>query len=92
MRKALVESGDGAQISNLNQQALNALRVQIPAPGKQQIIADRLSSLEIESYRLEASYQQKAAGLADLKQSILRKAFSGELTSPPSQAIKEAAE
>jgi hypothetical protein len=30
--------------------------------------------------------------LADLKQSILQKAFSGELTSPPSQAIKEAAE
>jgi type I restriction enzyme M protein len=28
----------------------------------------------------------------DLKQSILQKVFSGELTSPPSQAIKEAGE
>ena len=30
--------------------------------------------------------------ICELKQSILQKAFSGELTSPPSQAIKEAAE
>jgi hypothetical protein len=30
--------------------------------------------------------------LGSLKKLILQKAFSGELTSPPSQAIKEAAE
>ena len=37
-------------------------------------------------------YEQKLQPLAELKQSILQKAFSGELTSPPSQAIREAAE
>ena len=45
-----------------------------------------------EVTRLEAIYNERLARVSDLKQSILQKAFSGELTSPPSQAIKEAAE
>jgi type I restriction enzyme S subunit len=42
--------------------------------------------------QLEENYRKKIDELVELKQSILQKAFSGELTSPPSQAIKEAAE
>ena len=41
---------------------------------------------------LQDAYAAKLSSLSKLKQSILQKAFSGELTSPPSQAIKEAAE
>jgi type I restriction enzyme S subunit len=33
--------------------------------------------------RLESLYRQKLAALAKLKQSILQKAFSGELTAEP---------
>ena len=39
---------------------------------------------------LEAIYDQKLDDLAELKQSILQKAFSGELTAQPDQALKEA--
>jgi type I restriction enzyme S subunit len=41
---------------------------------------------------LQDLYRTKLEAISALRQSILQKAFSGELTSPPSQAIKEAAE
>ena len=92
VRKALVESGDGAQISNLNQQALNALKVAFPPVDQQLEIVDRISAVEAEASHLEEQYQAKINQLSALKQSILQKAFAGELTLPPSSAIKEAAE
>lgn len=92
IRKMLIESGDGANISSLNQQALAALPVFIPPSSEQAKIVTRIDAMEAEAARLEVSYQQKIDYLADLKQSILQKAFSGELTAPPSQAIREAAE
>ena len=42
-----------------------------------------------ETRRLEAIYQQKLDALAELKQSILQKAFAGDLTA--ADAIKEEA-
>lgn len=59
---------------------------------EQALIASALDKLNSECARLEDIYHLNLASLAELKQSILQKAFSGELTSPPSQAIKEAAE
>jgi type I restriction enzyme, S subunit len=41
---------------------------------------------------LEDKYKRKLNKLVQLKRSILQKAFSGELTSPSSTALKEAAE
>ncbi len=45
---------------------------------------------EAETRRLETIYQRKLAALAELKQSILEKAFSGELTATPDTALAEA--
>jgi len=39
-----------------------------------------LDALQAETQHLETIYQQKLTALAELKQSILQKAFSGELT------------
>ena len=39
---------------------------------------------------LENIYRMKLAALAELKQSILQKAFAGELTSQPDRALAEA--
>ena len=46
----------------------------------QELIVSRLNTLSIETQRLEAIYHQKLAALTELKQSILQKAFTGELT------------
>jgi type I restriction enzyme S subunit len=56
--------------------------VKIPIPSREQqrqvvLVIDNLCKA---TKRLEATYQQKLTGLAELKQSILQKAFSGELT------------
>lgn len=63
-----------------------------PPLNEQRRLATRIEEFRQESERLEANYQQRVLSIADLKQSLLQKAFSGGLTAPPSQTIKEAAE
>jgi len=53
-------------------------------------IAD-IRELEIESRRLESIYQKKLAALAELKQSLLQKAFSGDLTAKVADNASEEA-
>ena len=53
-------------------------------------IVHNLMRLSDETKRLEAIYQQKLDSLAELKQSILQKAFAGELTAQPEQFLQEA--
>jgi type I restriction enzyme, S subunit len=47
---------------------------------EQRIIVAELDILSEQTQRLEAIYRQKLAALTELKQSILQKAFTGELT------------
>ncbi len=63
----------------LNQKSLNSIPVPIPPLSEQQRIVAQLDTLATETKRLEAIYQQKLEQLAALKQSILQKAFAGEL-------------
>lgn len=55
--------------------------VAIPPLDVQQRLAMEIASLAVETERLQATYDQKLKAISELKQSILRKAFSGELTS-----------
>jgi type I restriction enzyme S subunit len=57
---------------------------------EQQCIVAQLDALSSETQRLEAIYQQKLDGLAELKQAVLQKAFAGELTAQPEQFLQEA--
>jgi type I restriction enzyme, S subunit len=50
------------------------------AETEQRQIVEQLDAITYQRERLEAIYQQKLDALAELKQSILQKAFSGELT------------
>jgi type I restriction enzyme S subunit len=43
--------------------------------------------LREEHQRLESIYQQKLTALTELKQSLLQKAFSGELTADSAEAV-----
>ncbi|MCK5540240.1 MAG: restriction endonuclease subunit S, partial [Deltaproteobacteria bacterium] len=65
----------------------------IPVPTKladQKKIVVRLHKLSTETKRLEVIYQKKLTALAELKQSILQKAFAGKLTARPEKALDEA--
>jgi len=68
----------GLQINIGKQDILN---VQIPLPSlpEQKSIVKKLDALSAETKKLEAIYKQKLADLEELKKSVLKKAFSGEL-------------
>lgn len=65
----------------LNQKALNSIQVPFPKLKEQEILVGNLDELSDKNQCLESIYKNKLAALAELKQSILQKAFAGELTS-----------
>lgn len=70
---------------------LQNLKVFLPdSLNKQLEVVEKLNALSSESLRLESIYQQKLNSLKELKQSLLQKAFSGELTAKPDKLIDEA--
>ena len=71
---------------------LRKVPLRIPPLRVQVSVSSKIDSLALDSQKLARLYRKKIDALQNLKQSLLQKAFSGELTSPPSQAIKEAAE
>ena len=75
----------------LNQKALNSIPV--PWPNNLDEVASmvaQITAIETQTQQLESIYQQKLDSLSELKQSILQKAFSGELTKAPDRALAEA--
>jgi type I restriction enzyme, S subunit len=90
-RGVLQAQGKGsAQDNNLG--TFENRKFPFPLVKLQNELAAGLDMMATEVGRLESSYEARLQHISELKQSILQKAFSGELTSPPSQAIKEAAE
>lgn len=64
----------------LTQKALNSIPVPLPSSIEQQHeVVTTLQSLATETQRLESLYQRKLAALDELKQSLLARAFAGEL-------------
>ena len=59
---------------------LKDIKIPLPRLSEQERIVAILDDLAAEIKTLEPIYQQKLDALAELKQSILQKAFSGELT------------
>lgn len=59
---------------------LRSLKIPITNFEKQQSIVRQLDTLRAEAQKLEEVYQQKISSLEELKKSILKKAFAGELS------------
>ena len=64
----------------INTKSVAELPIPFPPIDEQRYISNRINELAIETQRLETIYRQKIAALNELKQSILHKAFTGELT------------
>ena len=76
----------------LNQKQLNSIPVPFPTQIQQQQIVAKLDELRSETQRLESIYRQKLAALNELKQTILQKAFTGELTADTANQATKIAE
>lgn len=66
--------------ANINGTILKHYPIPVPPLNTQREIVSKLNDLDEETQHLETIYQKKLITLAELKQSILQKAFAGELT------------
>lgn len=63
----------------LNQKMLNSIEIPYPSFAEQKSIVKKLDALSAETKKLEGIYRQKLADLEELKKSVLKSAFAGEL-------------
>ena len=63
----------------LNKAKLNALQIPIPPLAEQKQITERLDYLSQKTTALQETYCKKIQNLIELKNSLLKNAFSGEL-------------
>jgi type I restriction enzyme, S subunit len=89
-QRLVQERIDGATTPHLYQREIKQLIVPVAPKAKQKEIIERLDKIRRETQRLESIYQRKLTALAELKQSLLQKAFSSELTANDSAIKKEA--
>ena len=78
-REMLEAVATGATMKNISNKALSELLVTFPSYTEQTKILDRINELDADIQRLESIYKQKIVECSELKQSILQKAFAGEL-------------
>ena len=64
----------------LSLQRLKTIRLPLPPIETQNALIKQLIDFGDQTKKIESIYQQKLTALAELKQSLLQKAFSGELT------------
>lgn len=87
---SFIKVSSGTAQKNLLLRDIRAYKFSMPQSiDAQREISQQLTILLQETQRLESIYQRKLEALQELKQSILQKAFTGELTS---DTVKEAAD
>ena len=90
-REVLANAGQ-ATLPIINKSKWGNLSIFLPPDFAAQVrIASKLDDLSLKTSQLQDVYQSKQRKLAELKQAILQKAFSGELTALPEAAQQEEA-
>lgn len=80
VRDELTRGGGGANISNLNQGTLGRLSIPVLSEKKQAEFVERLAEMRALCAQAENDYRLKERQIEKLRQSLLTKAFAGELT------------
>ncbi|PHQ34153.1 restriction endonuclease subunit S [Rhodopirellula bahusiensis] len=79
------ELGSGSTIPQINNYDIDPLPIFVPSPEVQKSTVEKLLLLLAEVEKLEHCCKQKLWALSELKQSILQKAFTGQLTAKSSE-------
>ncbi len=77
----LQAAGKGSAQDNINLATFEDWKFSFPPYTEQLKIVERLKTFDEQSKNLDVIYNQKLTTLKELKQSLLQKAFAGELTS-----------
>ncbi len=84
-RDYLTRKAKGSIMSGLNMGIIKELPVQLPNLKRQDEISKVFHKLKNEHFNLNQIYERKLAALDELKQSLLQKAFTGQLTGKASE-------
>jgi type I restriction enzyme S subunit len=84
-----IAGSERAGMPKVNRDHLFRYSTWIPSLSEQINIAQKIDEIASESQRLETIYKQKIAALNELKQCILQKAFTGELTADTPKTAEE---
>jgi type I restriction enzyme, S subunit len=83
----ILEQRRGTRQKNLSLKKIKNISIPLPPLAEQKRIVQKLDDFRSQTQCLEALYQQKIDALNELKQSLLQKAFSGELTADIAEAV-----
>lgn len=75
----LKEAGKGSAQDNINLGTFETRTFPFPPPDVQARIVDAMATIEVSAAQLTAIYEEQLVGIEKLRQSLLQKAFSGEL-------------
>ena len=91
LRKEITGRAHGANptMKKLSNGTVRTLPIAVPSIATQRENVKTLDALAAETQHLETLYRRKLAALTQLKQSILQKAFAGELTAKPDSVLLE---
>lgn len=78
-KKYIISLGKGTTFKEVSKGIISAVNIQYPSLPEQHKIVEKLDKLQEQTKQLEAIYTKKIKDLDELKQSILQKAFRGEL-------------
>ncbi|CAK8725576.1 Restriction endonuclease subunit S [Candidatus Electrothrix aarhusensis] len=91
IQKRLLLHSRGATVQHINMKDIRRLSLgKLPSLEKQASEVKLILEARKNCILLESIYQKKLIALAELKQSILQKAFTGELTQTPEQELTKA--
>ena len=79
MRKEFDAIRSGSTVPHLTCKEVKEMAIKLPGLAMQKKMVSQSRELQAETQRLESLYTRKLAALDELKQSLLRRAFSGEL-------------
>jgi type I restriction enzyme S subunit len=79
-REQLTAASSGTTVPIVNKSKFNAIEIALPPLDAQREIAEKLTSIQSDSRTVARLYQAKVEAIECLHQSLLQKAFSGELT------------
>lgn len=80
LKKQFKDFGAGATVQHMRVPQSKELLIPVPPIETQKAIIQILDSVENEVHSLEAAFECKLQDIDDLRQSLLQKAFEGELT------------
>ncbi len=69
----------GAVFNSINKTQIENILIPVPPLAEQHSIVEKINSLFIKIEELENIYHQKISGLTEFKESMLQKAFNGEI-------------